>query len=165
MTPNTSASSEARSSAVARKAKALERGARVAVFAPASPGSEAKVKAGIAERSRLGVAAALPVAQRAEGYFAASAEARRVEFLRLLGDTKIDGLIGLRGGYGSNYLLDASLASGVGEPKAVMGFSDLTSLQIFLWQQFRWGPVYGPVVAAGFGGGARGGGRVDEKGA
>ncbi|HXN53965.1 MAG TPA: LD-carboxypeptidase [Candidatus Acidoferrum sp.] len=163
MTPNTSASSEARSSAVARKAKALERGARVAVFAPASPGSEAKVKAGIAELRRLGFAADLPVAQRAEGYFAASAEARRVEFLRLLGDTKIDGLIGLRGGYGSNYLLDASLASGVGEPKAVMGFSDLTSLQIFLWQQFRWVTFYGPMVAAGLDAGAGAAGGYDEK--
>src|SRR6202158_6345126 len=156
MTPNTSASSEARSSAVARIETLIELGARFSVFAPASPGSEAKVKAGIAELRRLGFAADLPVAQRAEGYFAASGEARRVEFLRLLGDTKIDGLIGLRGGYGSNYLLDASLASGVGEPKAVMGFSDLTSLQIFLWQQFRWVTFYGPMVAAGVGGGGGG---------
>jgi len=163
MTPNTSARSEVRSSTAVRKPKPLERGARVAVFAPASPGSEAKATAGVAELRRLGFAAELPAAERPEGYFAASAEARRAEFLRLIDDSSVDGLIGLRGGYGANYLLDASLASAVGEPKAVIGFSDLTSLQIFLWQQSRWVTFYGPMVAAGFDAGAGAAGGYDEK--
>jgi muramoyltetrapeptide carboxypeptidase len=163
MTPNTSASSEVRSSTVVRKPKALERGARVAVFAPASPGSEAKAAAGVAELRRLGFAAELPAVQRPEGYFAASAKARRAEFLRLLDDSGVDALIGLRGGYGATYLLDASLASAVGEPKAVIGFSDLTSLQIFLWQQCRWVTFYGPMVAAGFDAGAGASGGYDEE--
>jgi muramoyltetrapeptide carboxypeptidase len=163
MTPNTSAGSEVRSSTATRKPKALQRGAGVAVFAPASPGSEAKLAAGVAELRRLGFAVESPVAQRPDGYFAASAEARRAEFLRLLGEAKIDGLIGLRGGYGANYLLDASLASAAGPPKAVIGFSDLTSLQIFLWQQCRWVTFYGPMVAAGFDGGAGSPGGYDEK--
>ena len=163
MTPNTSASSEVRLSAAVRKPKALERGARVAVFAPASPGSEANAAAGVAELRRLGLAAELPAVQRPEGYFAASAEARRAEFLRLLDDSGVNGLIGLRGGYGANYLLDARLASAVGEPKAVIGFSDLTSLQIFLWQQCRWVTFYGPMVAAGFDAGAGAPGGYDEE--
>src|ERR1700730_1812390 len=164
MTPNTSASSGARSGVLAvRKPKALERGARVALFAPASPGSEEKVKAGTAELRRLGFRAEPPAAQEPEGYFAANAEGRRGEFLRLLDDASVDGLIGLRGGYGANYLLDASLASAVGEPKVVIGFSDLTSLQIFLWQQCRWVTFYGPMVAAGFDGGAGARGGYDEQ--
>jgi len=146
-----------------RKPKALERGARVAVFAPASPGSEAKVAAGITELRRLGFVVDVPVAQRPDGYFAASEEARCAEFVRLLGDTKVDGLIGLRGGYGSNYLLDAKLAAAVGEPKAVTGFSDLTSLQIFLWQECHWVTFYGPMVAAGFDAGAGVAGGYDEE--
>ncbi len=146
-----------------RKPTALERGARVAVFAPASPGSEAKVAAGVAELRRLGFAADVPVALRSDGYFAASVEARRAEFVRLLGDSKIDGLIGLRGGYGSNYLLDPSLASAVGEPKAVIGFSDLSSLQIYLWKECRWVTFYGPMVAAGFDAGAGAPGGYDEE--
>jgi muramoyltetrapeptide carboxypeptidase len=162
MTPNTTASSGVRSRAAVRKPKALERGARVAVFAPASPGSDAKVAAGVAELKRLGFAAELPAAQRPEGYFAASAEARRVEFVRLLGDAKVDGLVGLRGGYGSNYLLDAKLASAAGEPKAVIGFSDLSSLQIFLWQKCRWVTFYGPMAAAGLAAGAGAANGYDE---
>jgi muramoyltetrapeptide carboxypeptidase len=104
-----------------------------------------------------------PRAQRPEGYFAASLEERRAELLRLLGDSKVDGVIGVRGGYGSNYLLDASLASVAGEPKAVIGFSDLSSLQIFLWQECRWVTFYGPMVAAGLAGGAGAANGYDEE--
>ncbi len=163
MTPNMSASSGVRSGAAVRKPKALGRGARVAVFAPASSGSEAKVAAGVAELRRLGFAVEVPVAQRPDGYFAASVEARRAEFARLLGDTEVDGLIGVRGGYGSNYLLDAKLALPVGEPKAVIGFSDLSSLQAFLWQQCRWVTFYGPMVAAGLAAGAGTANGYDEE--
>jgi muramoyltetrapeptide carboxypeptidase len=162
MTPNISAISGTRSNADVRKPKALERGSRVGVFAPASPGSEAKVAAGVAELRRLGFAAQMPAAQRSEGYFAASVEARRAELFRLLADANVDALIGSRGGYGSNYLLDASLASAAGEAKVVMGYSDLTSLQIFLWQQRRWVTFYGPMVAAGFDAGAGAPGGYDE---
>ena len=161
MTSN-SASSGARSGGGVRKPKALEGGARVAVFAPASPGSEVKVAAGVAELRRLGFAAELPAAERPDGYFAARAEARRAEFVRLLGDTNVDALIGIRGGYGSNYLLDGSLGSIVGAPKVVIGFSDLSSLQGFLWQQCRWVTFYGPMVAAGLAAGAGAANGYDE---
>ena len=163
MMPNTSTSSGVRSGATVRKPKALGRGARVAVFAPASPGSEAKAAAGVAELRRLGFAAELPAAERPDGYFAASVDARRAEFMRLLGDANVDGLIGLRGGYGSNYLVDAKLASAAGEPKAVIGFSDLSSLQIFLWQQCRWVTFYGPMVGTGLAAGAGAANGYDEE--
>src|ERR1700736_6685189 len=116
MTPNISASSGAQLKAGVRKPKALERGGRISIFAPASPGSEAKVAAGVAELRRLGFAAEMPEPRRPDGYFAASAEARRAEFVRLLNDASVDWLIVSRGGYGSNYLLDAGLASAVAEP-------------------------------------------------
>jgi muramoyltetrapeptide carboxypeptidase len=163
MTPNISVSSGAQLKAGVRKPKALERGARIAVFAPASPGSEAKVAAGIAELRRLGFAAEMPEASQPEGYFAASAGGRRAEFVKLVNDAGVDALVGSRGGYGSNYLLDASLAPAVEEPKAVIGFSDLTSLQIFLWQQRRWVTFYGPMAGAGFDAGADTSGGYDEK--
>jgi muramoyltetrapeptide carboxypeptidase len=162
MMANASASSGVRPGAAVRKPKALQRGARVAVFAPASPASEQKIVAGVAELKRLGFAAEMPARRQPEGYFAASAEERRAEFFRLLQDTNVDALVGLRGGYGSNYLLHASLASDVGEPKAIVGFSDLSSLQIFLWQCCRWVTFYGPMVAAGLDAGADAPGGYDE---
>jgi muramoyltetrapeptide carboxypeptidase len=161
MTANISAASGAELKVAVRKPKALASGGRVAVFAPASPGSEAKVAAGVAELRRLGFAAEMPERRESEGYFAAGAETRRAEFLKLVNDTEIDALIGSRGGYGSNYLLDASLA--LSDPKAIIGFSDLTSLQIFLWQQRQWVTFYGPMAGAGFDAGADAPGGYDEK--
>ena len=58
-----------------------------------------------------------------------------------------------RGGYGSNYLLEG-LSVALASPKILLGFSDITSLQIFLWQKFGWVTFYGPMVAAGLHNGA-----------
>ena len=60
-----------------------------------------------------------------------------------------------RGGYGSNYLLE-NFGSAPEIPKLFVGFSDLTSIEIFLWQKFRWVTLYGPMVAAGLDRGAGG---------
>jgi muramoyltetrapeptide carboxypeptidase len=35
-------------------------------------------------------------------------------------------------------------------PKILLGASDITALQIFLWQKFRWVTFYGPMVASNF---------------
>ena len=65
--------------------------------------------------------------------------------------------VSLRGGYGSNYLLEFELEKSLSNLKCVIGFSDLTTLQIFLWQRCNWITFYGPMVAAGLnaGSGAR----------
>src|SRR3981189_2978533 len=121
MTAKVSANSGVRLGAAMRKPKALERGSSIAVFAPASPGSEAKVTAGIAELRRLGVVVELPALQQPEGYFTGGPQARGAGLGRLLGDTKVDGVIGVRGGYGSNYLLDPTLAAAARAAKLVLG--------------------------------------------
>jgi muramoyltetrapeptide carboxypeptidase len=81
----------------------------------------------------------------------------------MLADPRIEGLIGLRGGYGSNYLLDERLSRELGEAKIIVGFSDLSSLQIFLWQTRGWVTFYGPMIAAGFDAGAGAAGGYDEE--
>lgn len=142
-----------------RKPKALRPDSRLAIFAPASPANGSRVAAGIEELRRLGYVVDAPVKAASEGYFAASVAERGAEFLNKLRDQSVDGLVALRGGYGSNYLLDQGLLDGLSEAKSIIGFSDLTSLQIFLWQKYRWVTFYGPMVSAGFDGatGATGG--------
>ena len=148
------ASSEGRLRASVRKPKALNAGSRLAVFAPASPGDDAAAERGYAELVRLGFQVEREAKQASEGYFAADAANRRAEFLHKLEDPRIDGLVALRGGYGSNYLLDERLAATIGLPKCVIGFSDVTSLQIFLWQRCGWTSIYGPMLGAGLEAGA-----------
>jgi muramoyltetrapeptide carboxypeptidase len=126
----------------------------VAVFAPASPAEQLDVTAGIAELRRLGYEFAPVQMPGPEGYFAGSTASRLEGFLKAARQPEIAGLIGLRGGYGAAYLLDHGLAAQLGEAKCVVGFSDLTSLQIYLWQKCGWVTFHGPMVAAGLNRGA-----------
>jgi muramoyltetrapeptide carboxypeptidase len=134
----------------AQKPRALKAGSRLAVFAPASPADGERAQAGCAELRRLGFAVESLPSYTQEGYFAASATVRSEEFVRLIKNKRVDGVVAMRGGYGSNYLLESVLRVPLGAAKCMIGFSDLTSLQIFLWQRYRWVTFYGPMVAAGF---------------
>ncbi|HLZ90235.1 MAG TPA: LD-carboxypeptidase [Candidatus Acidoferrum sp.] len=155
----------ARSLSSLGKPKALQQGDTLAVFAPASPAEKKSCAAGLAElrRMKFGISATDNRLLSSEGYFAASLEERRQEFLDALAAEKVAGLVALRGGYGSTYLLEEALAQKVREPKVLIGFSDLTSLQIFLWQRASWVTFYGPMVAAGFAAGAGKPGGYDEQ--
>ena len=134
-----------------RKPKALRKGDNVAIFAPSSPADQVAISGGLTELSRLGYTAwpSAPLFSP-QGYFAGSTEDRLNGFLLAAGNADIAAILALRGGYGANYLLDGGLSSQLGEPKCVIGFSDLTLLQIYLWQKCGWVTFYGPMLAAGF---------------
>lgn len=135
--------------ATVRKPRALANRSVVMPFAPASPAETSKIAAGMAELTRLG----WKVTERAptlnDGYFAGTTKTRRDELMGALERDDIDALVGTRGGYGSNYLLDELHIPAAAIPKIILGFSDLTSLQIYLWQRFQWITFYGPMLAAG----------------
>lgn len=137
-----------------RKPKALRKGSKVAVFAPSSPAEQLEVTAGLAELRRLGYEFIPVQLPGAEGYFAASTSSRREAFLKAARHPEIAALVALRGGYGANYLLDNELCTELQVPKCVIGFSDLTSLQTYLWQMCGWVTFLGPMVAAGLNRGA-----------
>src|SRR3989454_5356029 len=145
-----------------RKPRALHAGSRVAVLPPASPADEIKPKGGPAELRRLGFVVQSPTTVATEGYFAASTEKRRDELARLCAEPAVDSLIALRGGYGSNYLLDGFVTNDLTSPKCLVGFSDITAIQIFLWRRARWVSFYGPMVASGLDAGAGAAGGDDE---
>lgn len=132
-----------------RKPKALKSGSRLAVFAPASPADSVEMIAGLAELKRQGFQVLSNQDSKAEGYFAGTPLDRMNGFLSGILSDQIDGLMALRGGYGSNYLLEFDLEKNLERAKSVIGFSDLTTLQIYLWQKCRWVTFYGPMVAAG----------------
>jgi muramoyltetrapeptide carboxypeptidase len=136
-----------------RKPKALRAGSRLRVIAPASPGDELQAERGVKELEQLGFLVDRHSDVTSEGYFAASVGERHAELIAAFAEDRVDGVISLRGGYGSNYLLDDRLDAKLGEPKCLIGFSDLTSLQIFLWQKRRWTSVYGAMVGVGLAGG------------
>lgn len=136
------------------KPKGLRAGARIAPFAPASPAKAERIAAGKRELERLGFTVAPQPEMTPQGYFTGSPEERRREFLDALSDRSVDALIATRGGFGSSYILDrpgnADLPIGsLSFTKPLVGFSDLTTLQIYLWQKHRSPTFYGPMLAAG----------------
>lgn len=136
------------------KPKRLAQGSRIGVFAPASPANSVELIAGLAELKRQGFQVVSNQDSKAEGYFAGLAIERLNSFAACVNSEQVDGAIALRGGYGSNYLLDFDLKRNLTLMKAVIGFSDLTTMQIYLWQKCGWVTFYGPMVAAGFNAGA-----------
>jgi muramoyltetrapeptide carboxypeptidase len=137
-----------------RKPRALRKGSKVAVFAPASPAEQLEVTAGLAELRRLGYEFMPVQFPGSEGYFAGSTPSRLDAFVKAARHPEIAALFALRGGYGATYLLDHNVGAQLLEPKCVIGYSDLTSLQTYLWQACGWVTFYGPMVTAGLNRGA-----------
>jgi muramoyltetrapeptide carboxypeptidase len=140
--------------AIPRLPRAVSRGDCVAVFSPSSPAGESRMQKGMEELRALGFSVEPPRRQQNDGYFASTAEARRAELLDLLRRNDVAALFALRGGYGANYILEGISVNDFSPPKCIVGFSDLTTLQTFLWQQLGWVSFYGPMVAAGLDAGA-----------
>jgi muramoyltetrapeptide carboxypeptidase len=133
----------------------LHSGASVRIASLASPVDESRLSSGMQEIERLGYK---PKIDREKvlargGFFAGPTVERSAALKEALTETDTGAIFCSRGGYGSNYLVEG-LSVALATPKILLGYSDMTSLQIFLWQQFRWVSLYGPMVAAGLDKGA-----------
>jgi muramoyltetrapeptide carboxypeptidase len=146
-----------------RKPRALTTHSLIMPFAPASPVEASRITAGVAELRRLGLQVAERAATENDGYFAGTTASRRDELVDALERDDIEALVGTRGGYGSNYLLDDLQISTPASPKIILGFSDLTSLQIYLWERFQWITFYAPMLVAGLDSGAGAAKGYDQK--
>lgn len=89
----------------------------------------------------------IPAGLMAPHYFHSNDDEHRFEFLKaaLLSDSKL--IWCLRGGYGSNRLLPR-LAK-MKKPKTrklLLGLSDVSSLHVFLNQEWKWPTIHGPLL-------------------
>jgi len=120
----------------AQKPPALGPGARIAVVAPASAFDVDAFQAGLAELRALGFDASYDDSVFARDRYLAGAPALRVAALeRAWRDPAIDGIIAVRGGYGSVHLLpllDPDLPRR--HPKVFIGYSDITTIHMWLGQ-------------------------------
>lgn len=128
----------------------LHSGASVRIVSLASPVEESRLERGMKEIERLGYK---PKIDRGRvlargGFFAGATAERSAALKEALSEPDTSAIFCSRGGYGSNYLLEG-LSVALATPKILLGYSDMTSLQVFLWQKFRWLTLYGPMVAAG----------------
>ncbi len=136
------------------KPAALRPGAMLAVVSPASTPKPEPVQAGIDCLHGLGFRARLyPHAlDRGPLYYAGTAEQRAADLLAAFSDPEIDGILCTRGGWGSAELLphlDAELIRA--NPKVFVGYSDHTSLHVWLARAANLVTFYAPMVASDFG--------------
>ena len=137
------------------KPPALRPGDAIRVLSLASPVDGDSLKKGCEKLQRLGFTPKVdcPSALAHEGFFAGAASARVSGLKEALVEHGSRAIVCSRGGYGSNYLLDG-LSVALASPKILLGHSDITSLQICLWEKFKWVTLYGPMVASGIAAGA-----------
>lgn len=134
-----------------RKPLALVPGSTIAVVAPASSAKEDRIQRGCETLQRLDFRVKrFTAGRKADGYFSAPLRQRGRDLREALTRSGIRAVLCSRGGYGSAEILDHLPAAALKQPRIFCGFSDLTSLHIFLWQKLRWVTFYGPLVAGGF---------------
>lgn len=140
------------------KPRAIEPGARLAVVAPASPFDRREFDEGLAEIRRLGF---VPIYDESvfaqERYLAGRADVRAAALRAAWQNPDIDGIVAVRGGFGSAQtlaLLDpAEVRRGC---KPFLGHSDLTALLMFHVQCCQMVAFHGPMVAGGLAQGSAG---------
>lgn len=136
------------------KPSALTPGATLGVVAPAGPARDYnRVAAGLKTLDSLGFRLVLGTnALKRTGYLAGSDEERLADLCGMFQDRDIDGILCLRGGYGSMRLLgkiDYRLIRR--NPKILVGYSDITALQLAIWKRAGLVTFSGPMLATEFG--------------
>lgn len=138
------------------KPRRLRSGDRVAVVAPASPFPQDEFEAGLAELRRLDLEPVYDdsIFER-RAYLAGEAAVRAAALRRALEAPDIAGILAARGGYGSVQVLPLLEAQAVRSArKALVGYSDLTSLLTFVSGQCGVACFHGPTVTGRLGRGA-----------
>lgn len=134
-----------------RKGRPLRRGDLIGLVAPASPVDAAVLDSVVRYLERLGYRVEVSSSAQATylGYLAGTDAQRVAELHRFFTDPRVAAIFCLRGGYGSMRLLsqlDYRLIAR--HPKLVVGFSDVTALQIALWHRCRLVTISAPVPGA-----------------
>jgi muramoyltetrapeptide carboxypeptidase len=136
------------------KPRRLRRGDTIGVIAPASPpATPESVENGIRYLEREGFRIRLGDAiEEKHGYLAGPDADRVKDIHRMFADPEVHAIISIRGGYGCGRLLpmiDFDLIRR--NPKILIGYSDLTALQLALFKRTGLITFAGPMLAADFG--------------
>lgn len=135
------------------KLRALRAGGRIAVVSPASAPKADAVERGVERLRALGYQPTLGEHALARGplYYAGDVKSRVADLHAAFADPSVNAIVCTRGGWGSAELLphlDAELIRAHAKP--FVGYSDHTSLAIWLQNEAGFGMFYGPMVAADF---------------
>ena len=129
----------------------LQQGSRIAIVSPASAAKPDLVTQGSAALKAYGYdPLIMPHAlDRGPLYYAGTAADRIADLHAAFADPTIDAILCTRGGWGSAELLPLLSADLIrSNPKVFAGYSDHTSLHVYLWNLCQLPTFYAPMAAA-----------------
>jgi muramoyltetrapeptide carboxypeptidase len=132
---------------------AIPAGAAISVVAPASFARQERIDNGAKAVQAAGFAPHFADNALARGplFFAGPPEDRIADLHAAFANPNTQMIMALRGGYGSNYLLDSlDLDLIRRHPKAFFAYSDLTGIQLHLLDRLGIPVFHGPMLAADF---------------
>jgi muramoyltetrapeptide carboxypeptidase len=127
--------------------------AAITIVAPASPAKSDRVDLGLAALRSLGYAPQFAdnALLRERPYFAGTRQQRLADLHTAFADPDAAAVMSIRGGYGSNYLLEGLDTKIIAEhPKPFFAYSDLTGIQLRLLDELGLPVFHGPMLAADF---------------
>jgi len=132
--------------------KPLKKGDTVALIAPASSVEHLEIEACISTLEGMGYKVKIGESiNKKHGFLSAPDDIRARDINTFFSDSDVNGIICLRGGYGSARILPLIDWSLIKEnPKFFMGFSDITALHICLNQNSNLITFHGPMVHSNF---------------
>ncbi|MGE5314611.1 MAG: S66 peptidase family protein [Acidobacteriota bacterium] len=131
------------------KPKALKKGDTVGIIAPASaPVSQERIDKGAEYFERLGYRVKFGRNVRAvRGYLAGTDQERADDINEMFADTDVKAIIAVRGGYGTPRILDLLDYRTIKKnPKILVGYSDMTGLQLALFRRTGLVTFSGPMA-------------------
>lgn len=125
-------------------------GGLIGIVAPAGPVDALALEVGLARLHAWGYRTRLGAHVLAQwGHLAGPDAARASDFNQLWADPDVDGILCLRGGYGSLRLLDRIDWAAIRQhPKFFCGFSDITALHLALAKEAHLVTFHGPMATA-----------------
>ncbi len=126
---------------------------RICAVSPASFARDERMTRGIERLRSMGYRpnAAIHTQTRGPLYFAGSASQRLDDLHAAFADRDVHMVAAVRGGYGSNYLLNMLDIEVIRRnPKPFFAYSDLTGIQLLLLDRLGLPAFHGPMVAADF---------------
>lgn len=132
------------------KPKRLKLGDTIGVVAPGSPTTEEKVEKVYNKLTKMGFKVAMGKSCYSKyGYLAGKDELRAEDLNNMFGDKEINGIICLRGGYGTIRILDLLDYNLIkNNPKVFVGYSDITALHIAINKLSNLVTFHGPMAAS-----------------
>ncbi len=130
----------------------LDRGMRIGLATPGSAITDVQLKESVAQLECMGFNTYYEPSVLAQyGYFAGTDRERAEELMSLFKNKEVDAIMCVRGGYGSDRILDLLDYNEISNnPKIFIGYSDITALLIAIYEKTGLVCFHGPMGVSDF---------------